>query len=247
MKVAHAAKWLPFVEPLGVKCPGAVGWVHGANRSQALKAALADPKVHFIEGDISVVGDEVIMAHPPIVESDLSFESWLDLTVAAGKGAKLDFKSPDAVAPCLSYAKRVAAGRIPLCANADILAGPGGEPPTFNPREFIDLCNNLLPQAFLSVGWTVEAGDRIGYTEEMLAAMREALDGVDATFSLCFHAAYLPNIWPRIEELLKQTDYTITVWGRVEDPALLSWIRANTPPERCFYDMQSGDGRQIHL
>ena len=247
MKVDHAARWLPFVAPLGLERPGEVGWVHGANGSQALKAALLDPRVHFIEGDISMVGDEIIMAHPPIKESDLGFERWLDLTVAAGKGAKLDFKSPDAVAPCLSYAKRVAADRIPLCANADILAGPGGDPPIFNPEDFIDLCNKLLAQAFLSLGWTVEAGDRIGYTEEMLAAMLEAPAGVGAAVSLCFHAAYLPNIWPRIEELLKQTDYTITVWGRVEDPALLSWIRANTPSERCFYDMQSGDGRQIHL
>ena len=235
------------MEPLGVECPGEVGWVHGANRLQALKAALSDPNVHFIEGDISVVGDETIMAHPPIMESDLSFERWLDFTVAAGKGAKLDFKSPDAVAPCLSYAKRIAADRIPLCANADILPGPGGEPPIFNPKEFIDLCNNLLPQAFLSVGWTVETGDRIGYTEEMLAAMHGALAGVGAAISLCFHAGYLRSVWPRLEELLMQTDYTITVWGRVEEPALLSWIRAKTPPERCFYDIQAEDGRQVHL
>lgn len=247
MKRLLAAKWAPILEPLGVTHPGDIGWVHGANRLQTLKAALSDPLVHFIEGDIALVGDELIMAHPPVTESDLGFETWLDMTVAAGKGAKLDFKTPEAVAHCLSYAKRNALGKIPLCANADIFCGPGGDPAIFNPGEFIELCNSLLPQAFLSVGWTVKSGDRSGYTDGMLNAMFDALAGVEAPVTLCFHAGYLRNLWPLLGERLNQTDFTITVWGRVEDEALLAWLRTSTPSERCFYDMQSGDGSQIHL
>lgn len=240
------ARWLPILEPLGVSRPGDVGWIHGANSSQALLGALSDPRVQFIEGDISLVGGEIIMAHPPVVESDLSFERWLDLTVAAGKGAKLDFKSPEAVVPCLTYAEKRAAGKIPLCANADILAGPGGDEALFSPGEFVSLCSSLLPQAFLSLGWTVEKGES-GYTGAMIDSMLGLLADVNAAVTLCFFAGYLKEAWPRVGEILEENDCTLTIWGRTSDRPLVSWIRDNTPAERCFYDMQWRDGSQIHL
>jgi len=246
MAIALADRWLPIMEALGVKRPGDIGWIHGANSSQALLGALSDPNVQFIEGDISVVGGEIIMAHPPVTESDLRFEKWLDLTIEAGKGAKLDFKSPEAVTHCLNYARQQALGKIPLCANADILAGPGGDKPVFKPDEFIGLCKRVLPQAFLSLGWTVEEGE-LGYTKETVDEMLNLLVEVEATVSLCFHAGYLRKSWARLEEILAETDYTFTIWGRIEDQGLLSWIRANTPPGRCFYDVQWKDGTQIHL
>lgn len=241
-----AARWLPIMNALGVRRPGDIGWVHGANSRQALLGALADPRVQFIEGDISVVGGEIIMAHPPVTESDLSFETWLDLTVGAGKGAKLDFKSRDAVEHCLAYAEKYAAGRIPLCANSDVLIGPGGGQPPCRPDDFVGLCTRLLPQAFLSLGWTVEAGAS-GYSGEMLEEMLESLAGVDAAVTLCFFAGYLREAWPRLEEILAESEYTFTVWGRIDDPSLVTWIRENTPAERCFYDVQWQDRTQIHM
>lgn len=75
MPLALAARWQPIMEALGVKRPGDVGWIHGANSSQALLGALSDPNVHFIEGDISVVDEEIIMAHPPVTESDLALRT----------------------------------------------------------------------------------------------------------------------------------------------------------------------------
>ncbi len=246
MPLALAARWQPIMEALGVKRPGDVGWIHGANSSQALLGALSDPNVHFIEGDISVVDEEIIMAHPPVTESDLGFENWLDLTIDAGKGAKLDFKSPEAVTHCLNYAAQHALGKIPLCVNADVLAGPGGGKPVFKPDQFTGLCNRILPQAFLSLGWTVEEGES-GYTKEMIDEMLSFLVEDQASVSLCFHAGYLRNAWARLEKILEETDCTFTIWGRIDDRGLLSWIRASTPPGRCFYDVQWQDGTQIHM
>ena len=77
--------------------------------------------------------------------------------------------------------------------------------------------------------------------------MLGVLADVDAAVSLCLHAGYLRAAWPRLKRILETSDYTFTVWGKVDDAALLSWIRAHTPPERCFYDMQDGAGAQIHL
>ena len=120
MAGALAAGWLPILEALGVERPGDIGWVHGANDAQALLCALSDPKVQFIEGDICVVGGEIIMAHPPVVESDLSFERWLDSTVEAGRARNLISSRPEAVGThCLTYAGETCGSRIPLCANAD--------------------------------------------------------------------------------------------------------------------------------
>ena len=246
MEVALAASWQPIMDGLNVARPGDIGWVHGANTRASLSAALSDPRVHFIEGDIFWVGTEITMAHPPITESDLEFEQWLDMTVATGKGAKLDFKSPDALVHCLTYAGRHAVGKIPLCVNADVLPGPGGGPPRFDPTELLSLCSQLLPQAFVSLGWTVgQRGD--GYTKEMIATMLELLVDREASATICFHAGYLRAAWPRLKRVLEETDHTFTIWGKTDDAALLSWLRTHTPPERCFYDVQRGDGSQIHL
>lgn len=240
------AKWRPILEAVGVARPGDVGWIHGANSQADLLRGLTDENVHFVEGDISAADGKVVMAHPPVTQSDLPFEEWLDGTVEAGKGAKLDFKSPDVMEHCLNYARQRAQGWIPLFVNADILPGPGGGSPRFEPKEFLRLCQELLPQAVLSLGWTVS--DRgIGYTPEMLAEMRALLVDVDAPVTLCFHAWYLLTSWPEVKWLLDETDYTLTVWGKIADPELLRWLRTYANPRRCFYDVQRNDGAQVHL
>ena len=62
MAAALAARWQPILDALGVGRPGDIGWIHGANTRAALAGGLSDPRVNFIEGDISPVGGEIIMA-----------------------------------------------------------------------------------------------------------------------------------------------------------------------------------------
>ena len=59
----------------------------------------------FLEADILYENEmaEPIMAHPPQTESDLTFKEWISRSASSQKGLKLDFKSPRAVEPCLSY------------------------------------------------------------------------------------------------------------------------------------------------
>jgi len=233
------------LDQLGVSRPGDVGWVHGANNRATLEAALADPAVHFVEGDISLgENGQVIMAHPPAMTSDLSFTDWLRMTVAAGKGAKLDFKTPAVVESCLLEARRHALGHIPLMVNADLLVGPGGKRAIFDPVTFLDQCKRHLPQAILSPGWKVGDGGT-SYSREMLTEMRELLRAVHGPVTLSFHAWHLLTSWPDVKWLLDQTQYTITVWGIVADPELLGWLRKYTNPARCFYDVQDAQGYQL--
>ena len=232
---------------LGVTRPGDVGWVHAANNRAKLKAALLDPGVHYVEGDISLGADgQVIMAHPPATTSDLSFSDWLHAIVAAGNGAKLDFKSPAVVESCLIQAKRHALGYIPLIVNADLLVGPGGGPVIFDPSDFLAQCKKHLPQAILSPGWTVD-DNGTSYSREMLTEMRELLRPVAGAVTLCFHVWLLFTSWPDVKWLLDQTPYMITVWGKIDSPELFNWLRKYTNPARCFYDVQDADGKQLSV
>lgn len=235
------------LDQLGVARPGDVGWAHGANSRAKLESALADPRVHYVEGDISLgANGQAIMAHPPADSSDLLFRDWLHAIVAAGKGTKLDFKSPDVVEFCLAEARGHAQGRIPLMVNGDLLVGPGGQPVIFDPEKFVALYKQHLPQAIFSPGWRVsESGT--SYSREMLTEMRELAQSVPGPVTLCFHAWFLFSSWPDVKWLLDQTTYTLTVWGKVADPELLGWLRHYTNPERCFYDVQDGHGNQIFV
>jgi len=235
------------LDRLGVARPGDVGWVHGANSRDKLEAALVDPGVHWVEGDISLGADgQVIMAHPPVTTSDLPFTDWLHATVAAGKGAKLDFKTPAVVESCLIEAKNHALGRIPLMVNADLLVGPGGTPVNFDPAEFLALHKKYLPRSILSPGWKV-GENGTSYSREMLTEMWELLRPVRGPVTLCFHAWFLFSSWPDVKWLLDQTSYSLTVWGKIGDPELLGWLRKYTNPARCFYDVQDIEGMQLSV
>ena len=63
----------------------------------------------FLEADILFKEDkhnEPIMAHPPQTDSDLTFTEWLRASLPSGKGLKLDFKTPNAIEPCLKILKQ---------------------------------------------------------------------------------------------------------------------------------------------
>jgi len=126
-----------------------VGWAHAANDEVHLSEALANGQISMIEADIMYrVEDRAeqneggkgagvpVMAHPPTIPPDaISFEAWLDLILdhnrqatRTKKGIKLDFKSFDAVGPCLALllARHEACPfDFPIWLNADVLPGPG--------------------------------------------------------------------------------------------------------------------------
>lgn len=233
------------LDQLGVARPGEIGWVHGANNRAKLEAALVDPAVHFVEGDISLgENGQIIMAHPPASTSDLPFTDWLHATIAAGKGAKLDFKTPAIVESCLREAKQHALGHIPLIVNADLLVGPGGSSVIFDPAQFLALHKKYLPQSVLSPGWKVGDGGT-SYSREMLTEMRDLMRPVRGPVTLCFHAWHLFTSWPDVKWLLDHPPYTVTVWGQIGEPELLGWLRRYTNPDRCFYDVQDMNGNQL--
>ena len=81
-----------------------VSWSHAVNSRKKLSDALESSSM-FLEADILLVEskhDEPIMAHPPQTDSDLKFSEWLKMSYSSGKGLKLDFKTKNALIPCLN-------------------------------------------------------------------------------------------------------------------------------------------------
>ena len=89
--------------------------------------------VNFIEADVLLSPAGVpIMAHPPALDSDLDFASFVEASLAHNRtasnpriGVKLDFKDPGAVPLCLGILEEAGFGRsgIPLMLNADVWRG----------------------------------------------------------------------------------------------------------------------------
>jgi hypothetical protein len=126
-------------------CAKEVGWAHAANDEAHLRAALADDLISMVEADImlrtsasppATAAGVPVMAHPPSIPPDaMPFEAWFDLILEHNqqaatngktqKGVKLDFKSQQAVAPCLAILLARRAFDFPVWLNADVLPGPG--------------------------------------------------------------------------------------------------------------------------
>ena len=150
-----------------------VTWAHGVNSIALLNSSLEDSSILMLEADIQLgylIGslDLIpIMAHPPALFSDLSFEMFLSRVLEFNsedsgednqmKGLKLDFKQLVAVEPVLKILRRYNASEFnfPVWLNADILPGPinsTGIP--VNGEKFISLTSLYLPEMTLSLGWT---------------------------------------------------------------------------------------------
>jgi hypothetical protein len=213
--------------------PRNVCWAHGVNSSEALDVALADKSCHMIEADLMIRGAstrsskaaarwkaagsstgaltarDVIMCHPPAVDSDLTFDQFFKrvfLAVKAGRrvGLKLDFKDADAVLPCVrllrdsnvgihdaSYVGAHASTRtMPLWLNADVIRGPGGRPPIPG-EQFVQRCLEHCPSATLSLGWTTSGTPRLGYSRRMVDEMRAHTANVRAHVTFAPSAAHL--------------------------------------------------------
>jgi len=146
-----------------------VTWAHAVNSKAKLQEALQNPGVRMLEADIvmgAIIGTEIrytpIMAHPPAVQSDLSFQEFITTVVEfnegksleSRKGVKLDFKTIVAVERVVKSIQALQITDFPVWLNADILKGPGGFPFPIPATKFIELCQQYLPTNTLSIGWT---------------------------------------------------------------------------------------------
>jgi hypothetical protein len=204
----------------------------------------------ILEGDILDIDGQILMAHPPEIHSDCAFSKWFTSILEAGKGAKLDFKYPDTVEPCLTFLSDLGKVEIPVFLNADIVHGPNCCDPHHRGEEFVRLCRQYFPQATLSLGFCVgEAKDNlISHSESMMREMLHTASRWEGHVTICLCSTYLQASYALIQQHLFETDYTFTLWNyEPVVPQLGEWIKGHFPPERTFYDFKDSQGRPVRI
>ena len=74
---------------------GDITWAHAVNNQERFQQALHDPRIMVMETDVMLSArGEIIMAHPPARDSDLSFKEFIQSMARSKQAIKLDFKNP---------------------------------------------------------------------------------------------------------------------------------------------------------
>ncbi|MSS73646.1 MAG: DUF2181 domain-containing protein [Candidatus Latescibacteria bacterium] len=164
----------------------------------------------------------------------------------ARKGAKLDFKDPSVVLPCLE--ERRGGGEMPIFLNADVLEGPGGPASRFEAGEFIAVCNRLCPQGILSIGWTTGHVEGGRYSGAMIDRMLKVCEQAEGPVTFPVRAYYMRDSWTEVKRLLERPEDTLTVWNsEVVEEGFRAWLKGEVDPGRVYYDLTEGDGSPIRL
>jgi hypothetical protein len=239
---------LPFFQ---VTRPWDIVWHHGVNSWEKLRRCCAAPFSMMVEGDIaySKTHKQLIMAHPPDTESDLTLKEWLAYIVKMHKGAKLDFKEAALIPESLELVKTLVKD-IPIVLNADTIQGPHGEKPSCTTQHFIAQCSPLGSDVLLSIGWTTEDPPVGAYTPSMITQMLEECAGFSGPITFPVRACFLQSSWEQIQPLFWAPQHSITIWNALTEdlpPALLTWIKETIDPQRAFYDLTGPDGLPLRL
>ncbi|KAL3862406.1 hypothetical protein ACJMK2_008375 [Sinanodonta woodiana] len=206
-----------------------IKWSHSTNSRKKLQDALQG-EFMMIKADILLQGQGTenqtnvpIMAHPPNIYSDITFDEWIDAVVLSGKkGLELDFKSIEAVEPTLLLlTQRRAKLTIPVWLNADVLQGPDGPSVTVTANRFLEMCLKYFPEATLSLGFTTakgQANKENSYTCEHVTQLHELCKGFQEPVIVPVRAAHVKSSWGNFDWLLQQSDkYSLKIWSTTQD------------------------------
>lgn len=225
-----------FKTNFGVQNLGDITWSHAVNSKAKLERFLNNPAAMFIESDIRVSSyGEIIAAHPPATESDLTFADLLSKVATSKQGVKFDFKDPEILKDCLQQISQ-AGLKQPVLLNADILQGNGANIAKFSPAAFVAWCQKYYPQGILSIGWTTKADPNLPYTSENIDQMLKLCEGLpEVTFPV--RACLLPTSWDQLQRLLMKDGWSLSIWNNEPvDKEVQDWIKNNTDPAKTFYD-----------
>jgi len=235
-------------------------WSHATNSQNKLQKAFEDETM-MIEADVNLgyfTGGSIfdfipIMAHPPIIYSDLSLDLFLDTVIETlksnstlKKGIKLDFKRTDILEESLQIlTAKLDLINFPLWINADIIDGPGLNlisNKIMNADIFLSLANQYAPMVTVSPGFTTNAfANPPEYSLDQMNAMIQSLitnNYISTNKSITFpiRAIYAAQSQSCLEYLLESTstsliNSTLTIWGtdditNEELEALKSFIKS---------------------
>uniref|UniRef100_A0A8C4WEB1 Protein FAM151A n=1 Tax=Gopherus evgoodei TaxID=1825980 RepID=A0A8C4WEB1_9SAUR len=221
-----------------------VTWYHSANKKSELAAALKSDAM-VLEADVNIghntrnETDKPIMAHPPAIYSDNSFQEWLDVVLNSSSKGNIKcctFKQAD-VTLCPSEVKL----NRPLWLNADILMGPNVPVNTaVNASLFLSLIQEKYPNCTLSLGWTTLYSflfPNKTYTQEMIHEMHSIAGTLPQRVTFPVRAVMVRLACSTLSFLRR---YSLTLWQGKTDPIRvedLLFIRDNSRAEQIYYDI----------
>jgi len=125
----------------------------------------------------------------------------------------------------------------PLILNADILSIKEALPPTIGAKFFINNCLQFIDSSFFSLGWKTNNNAETVYSEMDITEMLNTCSRLEnVTFAV--KAEMLPNSWQEVQRLLKNQNYSLSIWNPSPLSTQLSnWITENTDSSRCYYDI----------
>ncbi|GAB6027015.1 hypothetical protein CHUAL_013746 [Chamberlinius hualienensis] len=243
-----------------------ITWAHGVNSRKDLIDAL-NGDVMMLETDISmgsVTGNtgrtdqtftEPIMAHPPLNQSDINLNDWLDLVInykgGYKKGIKLDFKFDEVLEPSFQILQsKQDKINFPLIINADILPGPVN--PTAKPVTaflFLSLCKKYFPSSIISPGWTTSmtGNDSTSHLEtyswshvyDMMKELKKANITQSVTFPV--RATFIPKSFETLTWLIDVVPRSsLTVWMGLYDTVNVKDLiefRQRLPLNILYFDL----------
>jgi len=237
-----------------------ISFDHAVN-SRALLMNSVHKNTHIIEADVlygNIQGDssdarqKAIMAHPPNTTSDISFDDWIEIALDSGKALKLDFKSLNVVLPALySLRKKLFEHQDqqktvpPIWLNADIVSGLEDDKPTVQGFEFIRLCNQLVPFAPLSLGWTLDPTKKYEtavYSQEMVEQMHSFIGVMKKPITFAVRFSMVQRSWEQLKWLLDKSSeqFSLSIFHcKVDDISEehVSEVFKLTQDYKVFFDL----------
>jgi len=207
------------------------------------------------------------MAHPPVLTSDLSFETFLDEVIRDGRRhVKFDFKDLEAVQLCLPLlaekSQKLAANGQAVWLNADVLPGPGlrGWRCAVPADAFFEAAQRYCPGAHLSLGWKANPVGLESYTEadckamaELLRRHRQSAKG-GIVFAVAARAAS-KNLDPLVALLSQVPGSQLLFWTGTWEPPILVATKGRLREafaalglgSRCGFDVRTVDPPRLFL
>jgi len=219
---------------------GQLRWAHRVNSSARLTTTLQISKINIVEGDVSLdTSHNLIMAHPPKRESDLTFTEWITKLIAAKRGIKIDLKSPQALEGVIARLTSWGSFSNPLFINADLCQGPGGRTPLFNTKEFFSQIAKLKGLSLVvSVGWTTSFSPSYSYTKQMIDEMINLTSHYKGAISYCIRSSYYFKQVKMINSLIREKNHSLTFWNNEKlTPQVIKALVKFSNRKRCFYDL----------
>ena len=219
---------------------GALRFVHAVNSRQRLDRFLADARINAFEADVCwgfVSGTpgvlRPIMAHPPIEESDLTFEEWLDGVAGGERIVKVDIKDSPTNRAVIDILAERDLPQERLIINADVGLGPGGEAPWCSPEAAVHW-RRRFGDAVISIGVTT-GPDRAPYAAAHLDLMLAAAAAVGEPVTICLDVHRVESDLSVIDRLAAERRH-ITLWNQhAADAELFQRYRTLLPA--AFIDL----------